>query len=99
MIGGVFWECLYRMGVYMCIVVVVEGGDKLNKIVVVVGPRGIDRQYFTGGDLEIINKGNLGAKSLSKLTVDIPNTLIIKDSGKVIAVFNQWQYWRKLPID
>lgn len=73
-----------------------EGGDKMRKIVVVVGSRGRDRQYFTGDELEIINKGNLGAKSLMKMAGPIPNTLIIKDKNKVIAVFNQWQYWRKL---
>jgi len=73
----------------------VEGGDRdMKKVVVVVGLKSRDREVFIGEELNVFNKSN-DVKNLMGMAGDIPNTLVIRDKGGVIAVFNQWLYWRK----
>lgn len=59
----------------------------MKRIVVVVDPTLKNRELFSG-DLEIINKSDDEGNA--------PNTLVIKDNGRVLAVFNKWLYWREL---
>jgi len=68
----------------LVVVVVVEGGDKLERIVVVIGPR--EKKSFTGKNLEAIDHSEAGTDAVK---------LIIKERGEKdeIAVFRHWRYW------
>ena len=68
----------------LIVVVVVKGGDKLKKIVVVVEPR--ERRIFCGKDLQVIDRSTVGTDTVK---------LIIKERDEVdeIAVFRAWRYW------
>ena len=63
----------------------------LKKILVVVDDN--RSELFEGEALTIINKGQSTA-SIGSSWVG-PELLIIKDSEKELAVFQQWKYWRE----
>ena len=55
--------------------------------------RGV-REVITGESLVVINK------PLREDTVageENPNILVVRDRGKTLAVFNIWDFWKKIP--